>query len=157
MTPRIEYQNAAPDALRAMYAVQGYVNASGLERALLELVKIRASQINRCAYCLDMHTKDARAAGETEQRVHLLNAWREAPLYTPRERAALEWTEAVTEIADAGVPDDLFASARNHFSEKDLVDLTMAVIAINAWNRLAISFRPDVGSYKPPRAAAGTA
>ena len=156
MAPRIEYQKAAPEALRAMYAVQSYVNASGIEHPLLELVKIRASQLNQCAYCLDMHTKDARAGGETEQRIHVLSAWREAPFYTPRERAALEWTEALTEIADAGVPDDLFRRARDHFSEKELVDLTMAVIAINGWNRLAISFRSDVGSYKPSRAAAGT-
>ena len=156
MTPRIEYQKAAPDALRAMYAVQGYVKASGLEHALLELVKIRASQINKCAYCLDMHTKDARAAGETEQRLHVLNAWREAPFYTPRERAALEWTEALTEIAASAVPDDLFKRTRDHFSEKELVDLTMAVIAINGWNRLAIAFRSDVGSYKSPRAAGTT-
>jgi AhpD family alkylhydroperoxidase len=151
MTPRLDYQHSAPDAVRSMYGLQAHVNSSGLERPLLELVKIRASQMNRCAYCLDMHTKDARAAGETEQRINLLSAWREAPLYAPREQAALEWTEAVTEIGRAGVPDDLYRRAREHFAEKELVDLTMAVIAINGWNRLAIAFRPDVGSYRPAK------
>lgn len=154
MTPRIEYQKAAPGALRAMYALQTYVSSTGLEHLLLELIKIRASQINKCAYCLDMHTKDARAAGETEQRIHLLSAWREAPVYTARERAALAWTEAVTEIGRAGVTDDLYQASRAQFSDEELVNLTMAVVAINGWNRLAISFRPHVGDYKSPHATA---
>ena len=148
MTPRLNYASAAPDALRAIYGLQAYVNSCGLERPLMELVKIRCSQINGCAYCLDMHTKDARAAGESEQRLYLLSAWREAPLYTPRERAALEWAECVTEIGRAGVTDALYGRTREQFGDKELVDLTMAVITINGWNRLAIAFRADVGSYQ---------
>ncbi|HTN76467.1 MAG TPA: carboxymuconolactone decarboxylase family protein, partial [Pirellulaceae bacterium] len=120
----------------------------GLEKSLLELVKIRASQINGCAYCLDMHTKDARALGETEQRIYLLSAWREAPFYTERERAALAWTEAVTRIS-AGVPDELFAASRAHFTDKEFVDLTWAIVAINSWNRMAISFQSVPGDYQP--------
>jgi AhpD family alkylhydroperoxidase len=135
------------------------VRASGLEPALLELVKMRASQINGCAYCLDMHSKDARAAGETEQRLYALNAWRETPFYTDRERAALEWTEALTLITQGHVPDEVYESARKHFSEKELVDLTAAVVAINAWNRIAISLRAAPGTYQPSahRQASGTA
>ena len=114
----------------------------GLDRRLHELVKIRASQINGCAYCLAMHTRDARKAGESDERMHLLAAWREAPIYSARERAALAWTEAVTKISDHHVPDEVYDEARHHFSEKELVDLTAAVIAINAWNRVAIAFRP---------------
>ena len=151
MEARLDYERAAPEALRAMAGLERYVHASGLESSLLELVKMRASQINGCAYCLDMHSKDARAAGETEQRLYVLGAWREAPFYTPRERAALAWTEAVTLIGEAGVSDELFATAREHFSDAELVSLTMAVVAINGWNRLAISFRGrEVGSYQPP-------
>ena len=150
MTSRLNYASTAPDALRAIYGLQAYVNACGLERPLLELVKLRSSQLNGCAYCLDMHTKDARAAGETEQRIYLLTAWREAPFYSPRERAALEWTEVVTEIGRAGVSDELYHRAREQFTDKELVDLTMAVIVINGWNRLAIAFRSDVGSYQSP-------
>jgi AhpD family alkylhydroperoxidase len=151
MTSRLDYQKAAPDAVRTIFAMQAYVNACGLEHPLLELVKIRSSLINGCAYCLDMHTKDARAAGETEQRTHLLSVWREVSLYSPREQAALEWTEAVTEIGRAGVPDDVYKRAREQFSDKELVDLTMAVVTINGWNRLAITFRPEVGGYKSPK------
>lgn len=149
MTNQIDYAHVAPGAIHAMLGLQQYVNESGLEPTLMELVKLRASQINGCGYCLDMHSKDARAAGETEQRIYVLNAWREAPFYTPRERAALAWTEAVTRIGDAGVSDELFAEATEHFTEKELVDLTMAVVAINGWNRLAISLRTPVGSYQP--------
>jgi AhpD family alkylhydroperoxidase len=116
-------------------------------------VKIRASQINGCAYCIDMHTQDARAEGETERRIYALNAWRETPFYTDRERAALAWTEAVTRIGDGGVPDALYEEARQHFDEKELVDLNWAVAAINAWNRVAISFRSVPGTYKPARRA----
>jgi AhpD family alkylhydroperoxidase len=136
---------------KAMHGLEEPLQNSGLEPALRELVKTRASQINGCAYCLDMHTKDARAAGETEQRLFALNAWRETPFFSNRERAALEWTERVTLIADEGVPDDLYALARKHFSEEELVKLTLAVVQINGWNRLAITFRPEVGSYQPSK------
>ena len=152
--PRIDYPQASPGAARAMAELEQYVRGSGLERPLLELVKIRASQINGCGYCLDMHTKDARAAGETEQRIYLLSAWREAPLYTPRERAALAWTEALTAIAGVGVSAELRESVRREFTDKELVDLTMAVIAINGWNRLAVGFAVESGSYQPQTHAA---
>ena len=155
MKSRINYYNKYPRAIQAMMGLQNYVNDSGLEHSLLELVKMRASQINGCAYCLDMHSKDARAAGETEQRLYLLDAWREAPLYSDRERAALEWTEAVTKVHETHVPDEVYAAVREHFTEEELVNLTFAVIAINSWNRIAISFRAEAGSYKPPRAKAG--
>src|SRR3954447_1472539 len=121
-----------------MYAIGAHVAASGLEEGLVELVKTRVSQINGCAYCLDMHTKDARAAGETEQRLYALGAWRETPFFSERERAALTWAEAVTRIGE-GVPDELYAEVRREFDEKELVDLTWAVVAINGWNRIAIS------------------
>lgn len=150
MQPRLEYKNIAPGAFVAMRGLESYVRQSGLEPSLLELVRTHASQINHCAYCLDMHTKDARAAGESEQRLYSLSAWRETPFYTERERAALSWTEAVTRIADRSVPDELYQEARRYFTEKELVDLTMAVIAINGWNRLAISFRSVPGTYQPP-------
>jgi AhpD family alkylhydroperoxidase len=149
MQPRIDYNGADPEALKAMFGLEAYVRRSGLELSLLELIKLRASQLNGCAYCIDMHTKDARARGETEQRLYLLDAWREAPFYTERERAALEWTEAVTLIADGHAPDDVYERARAQFSEQELVKLTMAVVAINGWNRLAISFRSVPGSYQP--------
>ena len=147
MERRLDYPRLAPEAAKAMYALGSYLAGSGLEHGLLELVKIRASQINGCAFCIDMHTKDARAGGETEQRIYALNAWRETPFFSDRERAALSWTEAVTRIGD-GVPDELYAEVRPLFSEKELVDLTWAVAAINAWNRVAISFRSVPGSYK---------
>ncbi|HEY9722306.1 MAG TPA: carboxymuconolactone decarboxylase family protein [Oscillatoriaceae cyanobacterium] len=153
MTQRLNYREAAPDALKAFYGLEQYVRGCGVEHALLELVKTRASQINGCAYCLDMHTKDARAAGETEQRLYLLSAWREAPFYTARERAALEFTEALTLVAENGIPDDLHARMREHFSEAELVNLALAIITINGWNRLAIAFGADVGSYQPPKHA----
>lgn len=149
MIPRIKYATVAPGALKAMGALEAYVGQSGLERPLVELVKLRASQINGCAYCIDMHTKDARAAGESEQRLYGLTAWRETPFYTDRERAALAWTEAVTQVADGHVPDDVFEQAREQFGEKELVDLTTAIVAINGWNRLAISFRSVPGTYQP--------
>jgi AhpD family alkylhydroperoxidase len=133
-----------------MYAVERYVRECGLEHKLLELVKLRASQINGCAYCVDMHTKDARANGETEQRLYAVAVWREAPFFTERERAALAWTEAVTLVSQEQVPDNVFEIARKQFKDKELVDLTMAVIAINGWNRLAISFRTVAGTYQPP-------
>lgn len=149
MSQRIDYSKVAPGAIRAMYGLQNYVNESGLEVSLLELVKTRASQINRCAYCLDMHTKDARAKGESEQRLYGLSAWREAPYYTERERAALAWTETLTLIADNEVSNELYEQVRQHFSEIELISLTLAVVAINGWNRLAISFRTEVGTYQP--------
>ena len=154
MSTRIDIMRVSPKATQAMLQLQKYVNESGLEHSLLELVKMRASQINGCAYCLDMHSKDARAAGETEQRLYLLDAWRETSLYTPRERAALEWTEALTLVHRDHVPDEVFASVREHFDEQELADLSLAVVAINGWNRLAIGFRAEAGSYKVPAQAA---
>ncbi|HEU4763232.1 MAG TPA: carboxymuconolactone decarboxylase family protein [Gemmatimonadales bacterium] len=153
MTQRLDYTQVSPDAFRALLHTEQQVHRSGLEPALLELVKTRASQLNGCAYCLDMHTKDARARGETEQRLYVLPAWREAPFYSERERAALAWTEAVTRIGEAGVPDALYAEARRQFDERELVDLTLAVIAINGWNRMAIAFRSAVGGYVSPHGA----
>ncbi len=152
MEQRLDYQKASQAAFKALLHTEMEVHKCGLESSLLELVKNRASQINGCAWCLDMHTKDARALGETEQRLYLIPVWREAPCYTPRERAALAWTEAVTLIAN-GVPDDVFAEARKHFSEKELVDLTLAIIAINGWNRMNVAFRTKVGDYVSPHAA----
>jgi AhpD family alkylhydroperoxidase len=151
MTQRLDYRRAAPAAMKAMLGQQQYVNDCGLEHPLMELVKMRASQINGCGYCLDMHSKDARAAGETEQRLYALNAWRETPFFSERERAALAWTEAVTQVSTAEdhVSDALYAEARRHFSDKEIVDLTLCIIAINGWNRLAIPFRSDVGGYQP--------
>lgn len=149
MTPRIDYHKAS-GAYQAMLGLERYVRNCGLEHPLLELVKTRASQINGCAYCIDMHTKDARAAGETEQRLYGLAAWRETPFYTPRERAALEWTESLTLISENDVPDELYARVREHFSEEELVNLTMAIVTINGWNRLAIPFRSVPGSYQVP-------
>lgn len=145
----INYSKIAPGAYHAMLELENYVKQSGLEAPLLELVKIRASQINGCAYCLDMHTKDARAEGESEQRLYCLSAWRETPFYIDRERAALAWAEAVTKISEGPVPDEVFEQAKAQFSKKELVDLTMAVITINDWNRLAISFHTPPGSYHP--------
>jgi AhpD family alkylhydroperoxidase len=136
--------------MQALLQLQTYVNACGLDLGLLELVKYRASQLNGCAWCMDMHTKDARAAGETEQRLYLLSAWRECPFYTEREQAALAWTEAVTRLPDGSVPDEVFAAARTQFSEQELVELTMAIIAINGWNRVNVAFRTVPGTYRVP-------
>lgn len=149
MSPRIDYTKVAPGALRAMYGLEKYLAESSVEPPLRELVKLRASQINGCAYCIDMHTKNARAAGESEQRLYGLLAWREAPYYTERERAALAWTEALTLITENHVPDELYEETRRQFSEQELVDLTLAVVTINAWNRIAISFRSEPGTYQP--------
>jgi AhpD family alkylhydroperoxidase len=149
VTGRLDPYKAAPGSYPPMAGLEQYVRGSGLEAPLLELVKIRASQLNGCAYCLDMHTKDARAHGETEQRIYVLSAWREAPFYTERERAALEWTETVTKLGEHGVPDDVYARASAQFKDAELVNLTMAIVAINGWNRLAIAFHSPVpGSYK---------
>ena len=148
MKQRIDYKKVAPEAYKAMLGIEAYVRGSGLEHSLLELVKTRVSQINGCAHCLDMHTKEARAAGETEQRLYGLSAWREAPYYSERERAALAWTEAVTRI-NGDVDDTTYQAAHAHFNDKEIVDLTLAAIAINSWNRLAIPFRTPAGSYRP--------
>ncbi len=150
MHQRLDYKLVSPEAFKAMLSTERQVHESGLEDSLLELVKTRTSQINGCAWCLDMHTKDARARGETEQRLYLLSSWREAPCYSERERAALAWTEAITQIATQGVSDELYTEARRHFDEKALVDLTLAVIAINGWNRMNVAFRTPVGRYVSP-------
>ena len=148
METRIEYARVNPEGYRILVTLDHFVKNCGLERILLELVKIRASQINSCAFCIDMHTKDARAAGETEQRIYALSAWYETPFYTERERAALAWTEAVTLISENHVPDELYRSVLQQFSEKEMVDLTLAVIMINSWNRMAITFRTVPGTYQ---------
>ncbi|MGH7667918.1 MAG: carboxymuconolactone decarboxylase family protein [Gemmatimonadaceae bacterium] len=155
MAERINYGHIAPDSFKALLGLESYVRASGLDPKLLHLLRTRASQLNGCGYCIDMHTKDARAAGETEQRLYALSAWRETPFFTDKERAALAWTEAVTLLSQGPVSDAVYAEARRHFSEKELVDLNMAVIAINGWNRLAVPFHTPVGTYQPkPRAVA---
>ncbi len=151
MPPRIDYRKESPQGLAALYQLEKYLKDSGLDPLLLHLLKARASQINGCAYCLDMHTKDAREAGESEQRLYTLAAWRETPFFTERERAALAFTEAVTRIAEHGGGELVHDELRQHFSDKEIVDLTLAVVAINAWNRLAVTFHAPVGSYQPRR------
>jgi AhpD family alkylhydroperoxidase len=145
--PRIDFRRIAPEAVRAQLGLEAYVHESGLEPSLIALVKLRASMINGCAYCVDMHTKDARFDGETEQRLYAVSVWHETPFFTPRERAALSWTDALTDLAHRDVTDDLFRDVRSHFSERELVELTMAVVTINGWNRLAVGFRTPVGNY----------
>jgi AhpD family alkylhydroperoxidase len=149
MQPRLDATKVAPAAYKAMLNLEYVSKSSGIEPSLLELVKLRASQINGCAYCIDMHTKDARAAGETEQRLYMLSAWRETPFYTDRERAAMAWTEAVTLVGEGHVPDEVYEEVRQRFSEAELVNLTLAIVAINGWNRLSIAFRVPPGSYQP--------
>jgi AhpD family alkylhydroperoxidase len=149
MKPRIHYAKAAPGVYDAMDALDRYLGQCSLEKTLLFLVYLRASQLNGCAYCLDMHWKDLRAAGEKEQRLYSLDAWRECPYYSDRERAALAWTEAVTRIADAHAPDDVYETAKAHFDERALADLTLAIVTINAWNRLSIAGRLVPGTYQP--------
>ena len=149
MKPRMNFYQAAPDTIKALTALETQVQGSGLEQSLIELVKTRASQINGCAFCINMHTQDARKHGETEQRLYLLNAWREAPVYSERERAALAWTEALTLVAESHVPDSVYDEVRQHFDERELADLTLAVVAINGWNRIAISSRTEPGTYQP--------
>lgn len=141
MKPRMNFYQTAPDTMKALMALEEQIQSTGLEKSLIELVKIRASQINGCAFCINMHTEDARKRGETEQRIYLLNAWRESPLYTDRERAGLAWTESVTLIAETHAPDDVYEQVRAQFSDAEAVNLTMLIGAINAWNRLAIAFR----------------
>jgi AhpD family alkylhydroperoxidase len=153
MNPRLNYAKAAPGVYEAMDALDQYLQGCGLEESLVHLVRLRASQINGCAYCLDMHWKDLRALDETEQRLYSLNAWAECPYYTDRECAALAWSESVTLVADGHVPDQVYDRVRPHFSEKELADLTLAVAAINAWNRLSIAGRLVPGGYQPPKVA----
>jgi AhpD family alkylhydroperoxidase len=141
MKARLNAYTAAPETIKAVSAIEPVIAASGLESSLIELVKTRASQINGCAYCIHMHTKDARAHGETEERLYLLNAWRESPLYTERERAALAWTEALTLISETHAPDDVYDALRKHFNEAETVNLTVLIGQINTWNRVAIGFR----------------
>ena len=149
MKTRIDFTRVSMQSLKPLFALGAQIEASGLEHSLLELVKMRASQLNGCAYCLDMHSKDARAAGESEQRLYLLGAWRETSLYSERERAALAWTEAVTLVTDGHVPDDAYDLASSHFTEDELVSLTLAIVAVNGWNRLNIAFRIEAGGYRP--------
>jgi AhpD family alkylhydroperoxidase len=153
MDQRLDPRKAAPGGYKAMIALETYLAECGLDRNLLDLVKLRASQINGCAFCIDMHWKDLRAAGETEQRLYGLDAWRESPYYSDRERAALAWTESVTLIAKGHVPDGVYQTVLRQFSEKEIADLTLAVATINAWNRLAIAMRSTPGAYQPPKHA----
>jgi AhpD family alkylhydroperoxidase len=153
MQPRLDI-NVAPGIYKAMIGLEAYLHQSGIEIPLLHLIKLRASQVNSCAYCIDMHWKDLRAIGESEQRLYGLDAWRESPYYSDRERAALAWTEAVTLITEGHVPDAVYQEVRPHFSDKELADLTLAVATINAWNRLAIASRTEAGKYQPQRVAA---
>jgi AhpD family alkylhydroperoxidase len=147
---RVDYVAAFPDGFKAMLGLEKAVRGSGLEPELLELVKLRASQLNGCAYCLDMHSKDARAQGEDEQRLHVLAAWREAPFYSPRERAALAWCESLTLLPETGAPDEVFAKVDAEFSAEEISALTLQIVAINGWNRLAVGMRSPVGDYVSP-------
>jgi AhpD family alkylhydroperoxidase len=149
MKQRLNYLEVDPKLIRAMFGLNAPVAESGLETSLIDLIDFRVSQLNGCAYCLDMHSKDLRAAGETEQRLYVLDAWREAPFYSDRERAALAWAEAVTLLTNKEVPDEVYEQARAQFNEQELTTLTLAVVAINGWNRLNIAFRTEPGSYQP--------
>jgi AhpD family alkylhydroperoxidase len=149
MEPRIDVLEKAEEAIKAMYGLGLYLSKSSIEQSLMNLIDYRVSQINGCAFCLDMHSKDLRADGESEQRLYVLDAWREAPFYTDRERAALAWAEAVTKVTEGHVPDEIYKETREQFSEKELIDLTMAVITINCWNRINIAFRTKAGNYQP--------
>jgi len=153
MEPRIDYLKISGGAFEAMLGIEKYIHGCGIEARLLDLMKLRASQINGCAYCIDMHWKDLKAAGETDQRLYGLDAWSESPYYTDRERAVLAWTEAVTNIHEGRVPDPVFEQVRKFFSEKEVADLTLAVTAINSWNRLNIALRTVPGTYQPPQPA----
>jgi AhpD family alkylhydroperoxidase len=148
MKQRINFFEKGQNAMKALYALGGYLSKSSIEQELLNLIYFRISQVNGCAFCLDMHSKDLRAKGETEQRLYMLDAWREAPLYTDRERAALAWTEAVTNVREGRVADDVYEEVRREFSEEEVVDLTMATLAINSYNRINIAFRTPAGTYK---------
>ena len=148
MQPRIDYAKAAVEGRGAMKSLDDHVRHAGMDRGLIELVKLRASLINGCSYCVDMHTKIARSLGETEQRLYAVSVWRETPFYSERERAALAWTEAVTLVNVGHVPDDVYDLARRHFAERELIDLTLAIVAINSWNRLAIAFKAVPGTFQ---------
>jgi AhpD family alkylhydroperoxidase len=149
MEARLDYTTASPEAYKAMAQMEGVVRRSGIDPTLLELIKIRASQLNGCAYCIDMHTKDARFKGESEQRIYALDAWRETSFYTDKEQAALAWTEALTNIQIGHAPDAVYGELRKNFSEEEIVNITLAITTINAWNRIAIGFRMVPGSYQP--------
>jgi AhpD family alkylhydroperoxidase len=151
MQPRIDYTKLSPEGYKAMLGLELYLNHSGLEKKLLHMIKLRVSQINGCAFCLDMHWKDLQASGESEQRMYSLDAWRETDYYSDRERAALAWAEAVTKVTEGHVPDEVFEATRQHFSEQEMADLTFAVVAINGWNRLSIAFRVVPGTYQVPK------
>ena len=153
MEPRFDYRKFSPEPIEAMRAIEKYIATCGLDGKFVHLLKLRASQINGCAFCIDMHSIDARACGETEQRLYALDAWRETPFYSARERAALAWTEAVTLIAQTHAPDDVYREVRSQFSEQELADLTLAIVAINGWNRFAIGFRIEPGTYQPAKRA----
>ncbi|MBT1063565.1 carboxymuconolactone decarboxylase family protein [Bowmanella sp. Y26] len=153
MSFRVNFYQSAPGAIQAMMGLENYISKladtpEGLPKSLLELVKMRVSQINNCAFCLDMHSKDARAMGETEQRLYLLNAWQESPMYTQQERAALEWCEVLTRLSQVSVTEDCFERVKRHFTDKQMTDLTLAINAINGWNRLCVGLGADVGSYQ---------
>lgn len=152
MEPRLDYTKASPEAAKAMIQMESFVRRSGIDAKLLELIKIRASQLNGCAYCIDMHTQDARLKGETEQRIYALDAWRETPFFTEKERAALAWTEALTNIQTGHAPDAVYHELSSNFSEEERVNLTLAITTVNAWNRIAIGFRAVPGSYRPTAA-----
>jgi AhpD family alkylhydroperoxidase len=154
MQTRIDVTKYAKEAQQSLFGLEKYIAQSGLDRKLIHLIKMRASQINGCAYCIDMHSKDARSLGETEQRLYGLDAWRETPYFTERERAALEWTEALTLISETHAPDSVYDELKKHFNEKEIVDLTIVVGTINMWNRLAISMRTVPGQYQPAHAPA---
>lgn len=149
MESRINFAENGHGAMKALFGVGIYLAKSGLDKKLLSLVDMRVSQINGCAYCLDMHSKDLRAEGETEQRIYMLDAWRESPIYTDKERAALEWAEAVTKITEGHVPDEVYERVRKEFDEKELIDLTLAVTTVNSWNRVNIALRTPAGGYQP--------
>jgi AhpD family alkylhydroperoxidase len=149
MQPRLDYTKASPEGVQAMFNLERYIRSCGLDAKLLELIKTRASQLNGCAYCIDMHTKDARAQGETEQRLYELSAWREAPFYSEKERAALAWTEALTNIQQGHAGDEVYQQVASQFAEADLMNLTLAITTINAWNRIAIGLRAVPGTYQP--------
>lgn len=151
MKPRIDYSKLSPEGYKAMLGLEQYLSKSTIDKKLLHLLKLRVSQINGCAFCLDMHWKDLKVEGENEQRMYSLDAWRETPYYTERERAALAWAEAVTNIKDGHAPDELYEEVRKHFSEQEVADLTLAVVAINGWNRVSIAFRVVPGTYQPPQ------
>ena len=153
MPARIDYPKLSAPIYRTLFQLQSEIEKTALDQKILDLIKIRASQINGCAFCIDMHTIDARAHGETEQRIYALNAWREGPFFSDKERAALELTESVTRISENHVPDEVFPAVKQHYTDQEIVNLTWAIIAINAWNRLAITFRAEPGKYHPQHAA----